>query len=150
MQSQLISSAMLVLGLSAIPLYGQQKPQITSPPKRLLNPQILATFKLQSQVEAIPVAGLFVPDTDGLYRITTYFGRSHTTQEPAYMQIYWSDSHAQTGVATIAPTYAGVPNIITIQVKARQPVYYSTYVHLSYENGPFATYDVSATVERLQ
>jgi hypothetical protein len=66
------------------------------------------------------------------------------------MQIYWSDNHAQPGVATIAPTYVGLPNIITIQVKAGQPVYYSTYVHLSYENRPFATYDVSATVERLQ
>jgi hypothetical protein len=80
MQSQLISSAMLVVALSAIPVYGQQKPKITSPQKLLLNPQIIATFKSQGQVEAIPVAGLFVPDTDGLYRITTYFGRSHTTQ----------------------------------------------------------------------
>ena len=150
MQSQLISSAMLVVALSAIPVYGQQKPKITSPQKLLLNPQIIATFKSQGQVEAIPVAGLFVPDADGLYRITTYFGRSHTTQEPAYMQIYWSDNYAKTRVATIAPTNAGVPNIITIQVKAGQPVYYSTYVHLSYENRPFATYDVSATVERLQ
>jgi hypothetical protein len=150
MKSQLISSAMLVVALSAIPVYGQQQPKIKSPQKLLLNPQIIATFKSQGQVEAIPVAGLFVPDTDGLYRITTYFARSHTTQEPAYMQIYWSDNHAQPGVATIAPTYAGVPNIIAIQVKAGQPVYYSTYVHLSYENRPFATYDVSATVERLQ
>jgi hypothetical protein len=150
MKSQLISNAMLVVALSAIPVYGQQKRQITSPPKPLVSPQIIGTFNLQSQVEAIPVAGLFVPDADGLYRVTTYFGISRTTQEPAYMQIYWSDNYAQPGIATIGPTYAGVPNIITIQVKARQPVYYSTYVHLSYENRPFPTYDVSATVERLQ
>ncbi|MGI9073099.1 MAG: hypothetical protein ACR2JB_17735 [Bryobacteraceae bacterium] len=150
MKSQLISSAILVLGLSAIPVYGQQKPQITFPPKPLVNVQLIATVKLRGQVVATPLGVQFVPAADGLFRVTTYLRTSPGRQEPALMQIYWTDNYAELEVANIGTSYAGAPNIITIQARARQPVYYSTYVHLSYENVPFPTYDVYSTVELLQ
>jgi hypothetical protein len=152
MKSQLILSAMLVVGLSAMRVYGQQK-QISSPLKALLNPQIIATVNLQHQLEPIPIAILFVSEADGLFRITTHFGTSRSRQEPAYMQIYWAATErgiAKMGIANILPSYSRVPNTIVIQVKAGRIVYYSTYVHLSYETIPSPTYDVFATVERLQ
>jgi hypothetical protein len=143
---------MLVAGLSAIPVDGQQcKPQATPPPKPLLAPKIIGWLKLTNQDYPISQpATLFVPAADGLFRVTAYLATTSARAESVSIQIYWVDKYGDPQSANLNRTdgtIGSVGGVVTIQTK--QPVYYSTYFTLSYENTPLPKYDVTATVERL-